>query len=89
MRTETKKTKKKGQSYTLPRRREKRRKKMVVDDNLTIIRSHAPHHVEEDKVAHPKKMAEYQVWSLSSVTRVVIIARTPPTRLTRANRFFY
>jgi hypothetical protein len=33
-------------------------------------------------------MAEYQVWSLSSVTHVVIIGQTPPTRLTCANSFF-
>jgi hypothetical protein len=55
MSNENKKKKKKRQSYTLPGRREKRRKKMVVDDNLTLIRSHAPHYVEEDTVAHPKR----------------------------------
>jgi hypothetical protein len=53
MRTETKK--KRGQSYTLPEKREKRRKKMTVDDNLIIIHSHAPHHLKEDMMAHPKR----------------------------------
>jgi hypothetical protein len=89
MRTETKKPKKKKDNHTLYLEGERKEGKK---DRRRQSNHHTWSRAPPCGRGHggaSEEMAEYQVWSLSGVTRVVIIARTPPTRLTRANRFFY